>query len=289
MIIKELEPFPPEQDKYRIAGRKAEEQMSFYLRRYFKSANNIFVINGLNLHKSDESAQIDHLIVHPNGFIIIESKSVAEKIIIAEDGQWIREFKGVQSGIQSPLIQAKLQAIVLSNLIKSINLEPIKNLSKKIDCLVSISDGGKICWPATGVSPGVFKADQICEKILEIVLEGHSDSDSFLSDAEIFKKVDPTIYSLDKVVPKSNWALAIACFLVDCTSNRHLIAQEVSEFDPQEEAEYYKLIFNGNIEALLGATKNEVDNNIQERLRKLRLMRQPLTKTQIDFALKKSI
>ena len=46
MIVKELDPFQPT-DRFEKAGREAEEQMAFYLRRAFKDEAKVRVFNGL--------------------------------------------------------------------------------------------------------------------------------------------------------------------------------------------------------------------------------------------------
>lgn len=83
MIVKELDPFIP-QDKFAKAGKEAEEQMSFYLRRAFADNKNIYVFNDLCLEHEDDAAQIDHLIFHQYGVVIIESKSVTNRVEINE-------------------------------------------------------------------------------------------------------------------------------------------------------------------------------------------------------------
>lgn len=48
MIVKQLDSFIP-QDRFAKAGKEAEEQMSFYLRRAFADDKNIYVFNDLRL------------------------------------------------------------------------------------------------------------------------------------------------------------------------------------------------------------------------------------------------
>lgn len=86
MIFKELDPFNSE-DKFARAGRAAEEKMAFYLKRYFDDVQEILVLNGIRLQTDDDAAQVDHLIIHPHGLTIVESKSVHGKVQIKDDGQ----------------------------------------------------------------------------------------------------------------------------------------------------------------------------------------------------------
>lgn len=85
MIIKELEHANGGNARV-VAGRAAEEQMAHYLRRAFAGDPDILVINGLRLETEDDAAQIDHLIIHPYGLIIIESKSVTTRLRVSAQG-----------------------------------------------------------------------------------------------------------------------------------------------------------------------------------------------------------
>lgn len=165
MIIKELDPFHST-DKFRIAGRKAEEQMAFYLKRYFVESEEIYVINDLRLGKDGESLQIDHLVVHQNGLIIVESKSVSGKLTITNDMQWIRDYKENRTGMQSPIIQVEIQKMLLTSIIEELNSKfQARFPAMDIDFLISISDNGIIDWPDQGPIYKVHKAENICNQI----------------------------------------------------------------------------------------------------------------------------
>ena len=90
-------------------GYEAEQQLAFYLNRSFKDNDSIHVINDLRLKMDDEVAQIDHLIIHKYGFIIVESKSSTSTICINEYGEWSRQYNTYETGIPSPINQAKRQ------------------------------------------------------------------------------------------------------------------------------------------------------------------------------------
>lgn len=178
MIIKERNPEEHrETDKYSVAGAKAEEQMAFYLRRAFSEDPNIFVFNDLRFEdESGDAAQIDHLVLHRHGFVIIESKSVSTGVSVNEHGEWVRFWEGKPQGMPSPIQQAKLQGEFLR---KGINEFAEKLLNKALfgllqqrfgscpfEVIVAISDKGSI---KRGVEiPEVIKADQVCDRIREI-------------------------------------------------------------------------------------------------------------------------
>ncbi|MCE1182997.1 MAG: NERD domain-containing protein [Rhodocyclales bacterium] len=171
MIYKELDAFSGD-DKFARAGRAAEERMAFYLKRFFAADPELLVLNGIRLEHADDAAQVDHLIIHPYGLVIVESKSVHGKIQIKDDGQWIRWFNGNQSkGIASPLTQARMQAQFFRECLGIASKQPAIFRDIPIDILVAISDDGVIVWPKSGPVDGVCKADQIPEKITALRAE----------------------------------------------------------------------------------------------------------------------
>lgn len=154
-------------------GYEAEKQMAFYLKRAFQNNNDIHVINDLRLEMNDDVAQIDHLIIHRFGFLILESKSVTAKISINEYGEWTRHYSKNTKGMPSPINQARRQA----DFLKSFLMAKSEHLLKKIlffqasitdfkfDVLVAISDSGIINRAKNTEIPDVYKADQIPDAI----------------------------------------------------------------------------------------------------------------------------
>lgn len=165
MIYKELDPFQG-RDKFEVAGRKAEEQMAFYLRRFFAKSDDVDVLNYLRIELGGEVAQMDHLVLHPYGLLIVESKSVSGSVQIKDDGQWIRWFGKQPSGMRSPITQAKMQAMLLRDLLSDKVKQKGFFDNVRLDVLVAISDAGTIQWPKSGALPEVCKADQVHERIL---------------------------------------------------------------------------------------------------------------------------
>jgi hypothetical protein len=164
MIVKELDPFTS-QDKLQVAGRKAEEQMAHYLLRFFGKSVDVDVINYLRIEIGGEIAQIDHLVLHPYGVLIVESKSVSSGVEIKDDGQWIRWFNKQPSGMRSPVTQAKMQSLLLKELLETAVKQKGFFDQVRFDVLVAISDTGTIKWPSSGALPEVCKADQVHERI----------------------------------------------------------------------------------------------------------------------------
>lgn len=86
MIVKERNPAEHRAtDRLSKAGAKAEEQMAFYLRRALQERDDVLVFNDLRLvDATGDAAQIDHLVMHRRGFVLVESKSVTTEIRVNE-------------------------------------------------------------------------------------------------------------------------------------------------------------------------------------------------------------
>lgn len=164
MIRKDLDAFEGA-GKFELSGRKAEEQMAFYLRRFFGSSADVDVLNYLRIDLNGEVAQMDHLVLHPFGLLIVESKSVSDGVQITDDGQWMRWFNKKPSGMASPITQAQLQGRLLKELLEKTVKQKGFFDNIRLDVLVAISDGGTITWPKSGALPEVCKADQVPDRI----------------------------------------------------------------------------------------------------------------------------
>lgn len=177
MILKELETFHST-DKLARAGRAAEEQMAFYLRREFATNPAVRVFNNIRLEKNDDAAQIDHLVLYKHGVIIVESKSVTSEVKINAQGEWSRLWGGHHVGMPSPVLQAQRQGQFLvrylqdhaPELLDKVLIVIQKNFgSLKVDTLVAISDQGLIQRAKNVHAEEVCKADQVTIKIKSIL------------------------------------------------------------------------------------------------------------------------
>ncbi len=99
------------------AGQKQEQDVAFFLRRAFKDHKQVFVINDFKFTHNNETAQIDHLIVYPFGFILIESKSIKGEVKVNGLGEWTRSLYDKWSGMASPIKQVELQQELLKELL----------------------------------------------------------------------------------------------------------------------------------------------------------------------------
>ena len=116
MIAKEKTSKTPT-DKFGKAGFASERQMAFYLRREFAETPDVFVFNDLRIRRNGETAQIDHLVLHPFGAFLIESKSVTGTIHVNEQHEFVREFSGRTTGMKSPVTQVRMQSALLKKVL----------------------------------------------------------------------------------------------------------------------------------------------------------------------------
>lgn len=177
MILKEKTGEMPE-EVFGKAGYKAEQQMAFYLRRAFGESDDVHVFNDLRLERKGEFAQIDHLVLHRFGFVLIESKSVSGTIEVNGQLEFVRIAGGQRRGMQSPIQQVKLQADVLRLLLDE-NKQILRRKvlfglrqagfgDERFHRLVAISDGGEI--KRNGANPPeLVKADIVAENIRDLI------------------------------------------------------------------------------------------------------------------------
>ena len=170
---------PATQDRFQRAGDEAERQMAFYLKRAFADDPGVHVFHNLRLEAGSDAAQIDHLILHRSGAVIIESKSVTSTVRINERDEWSREWTGRWTGMPSPVLQARRQADFLR---KTLRARREDLLSKAVfglvqrgfgmfvfDVVVAISDQGVVQY--RGKLPEVRKADQVVDRVRELIRE----------------------------------------------------------------------------------------------------------------------
>lgn len=189
MIVKEYHP-PATSDRFQKAGDDAELQMAHYLKRAFGSDPSVHVFNNLRLEHEGEVAQIDHLIFHRAGFIIVESKSVTSSVRINERDEWARQWNGRWSGMPSPVLQARRQADLLRALLQThkVDLRNKMLFGLKqggfsgflMDVVVAISDRGVIQY--RGQLEDVKKADQVADHI-RALMDSHNRAAKLLSNA----------------------------------------------------------------------------------------------------------
>lgn len=148
--------------------------MAFYLRRAFSERPDVFIFNDCKFQRKGEIAQIDHLVLHPFGFYLVESKSVTGSITVNQQGEYIRQFGSKTSGMKSPVTQVKMQAQLLQLLLteKKTDLlgKAMFGMAQKgfgpgrFRLLVAISDQGVIKRQGSA-PPELVKADAVTSEV----------------------------------------------------------------------------------------------------------------------------
>lgn len=125
--------------------------------------------------------KMDHLVIHQHGIIIIESKSVAGKLQVQDDGQWVRWYsqgagKDRSIGMPNPIKQAKLQGKTLKRvLLTSASNENMRKALEAFptDVLVtfSTSNGGIFLAKDKQLYPEVCPADAVDDYVNKIVAD----------------------------------------------------------------------------------------------------------------------
>ena len=190
-------------DPLQRAGDAAERQMAHYLHRTFNDDPSVCVLHGLRIEDPDQPeqngapgvCQIDHLLLHRWGVFIVESKSVSQEVRVRPDGtggdEWSRVWKGRESGMASPIRQAKRQAEFLRSILQRHRAELVgkqtlgfrtvtkvmigtdqrgfKNMPMRL--VIAVSDRGRITrmdgWeePRKPFQVYVTKADLVPDKV----------------------------------------------------------------------------------------------------------------------------
>lgn len=164
-------------DRLLAAGFEAERQMHFYLSRAFGRKDDIMVFANLRFPTENDACQIDHLVMHRWGLVIVESKSVSGEIEVNEHEEWTRRSGGRVQGMPSPVLQARRQGQFLIGLLQD-NREELRRKvlgllqggfkSCPVDIFVAISDHGRIKRHGAN-PPELKKADQIPHEIEEMI------------------------------------------------------------------------------------------------------------------------
>jgi len=173
--------------KNEAKGEAVEKQMAFLLKREFGESKDIFVFNDLRIERRGEFAQIDHLIVYKFGFIIIESKSIGNLVIINEQ----KEFQIKSKGIKDPIEQANLQSKLLKSFLRDSEKELLTTILKfqgtfancPFNIFVAVADKTKIKRLGNVQVPELKKADQVISSVLEL-MKRHKKGSGLLSKSD---------------------------------------------------------------------------------------------------------
>jgi hypothetical protein len=161
---------------------------AWYLKREFEETPDILVLNGIRLELNNDSAQIEHLVIHKYGFIIIESKHIAGTIEINELGEWSK--LGSKKGMPSPIKQSERQTSLLkrylSKYIPKLHRSQVSNRlldtpfdEVPVDVLVAISVTTNITRHGNKGIDNICKAEAIVDKV-KSTIKNYQSQDNFL-------------------------------------------------------------------------------------------------------------
>jgi len=162
------------------AGQKQEQDVAFFLRRAFKDHKKVFVINDFKFCHNGETAQIDHLILYPYGFLLIESKSIKGEVKVNSLGEWTRSINNTWSGMASPIKQVELQQDLLKEMFKAHRelilgkLLGIKQQGFKMRCwdnVCAVSSNAVIDRDSMpkDISKQLVKSEFLVDKLIEVM------------------------------------------------------------------------------------------------------------------------
>ncbi len=181
MIIKDNNnPIPI--DKFEKAGYDAERKVAYYLKMAFGDNPNLLILNDLRVEFEDGiTAQMDHLVIHQYGLIIVESKSVAGKLQVQDDGQWVRWYsqkvgKDFSKGMENPIKQAKrqgqtLKRVLLTSASNDNTRKALEAFPTDVLVTFSTSNGGIFLAKDKQLYPEVCPADAVDDFINKVVVD----------------------------------------------------------------------------------------------------------------------
>lgn len=100
------------------AGAKQERDVVFHLKRTLADASDAHVFHNIKIEHNGENAQIDHLVLHRYGFVVIESKSIYGEVKVNDAREWSRSYQGKWYGMPSPVQQARAQIAILKEALR---------------------------------------------------------------------------------------------------------------------------------------------------------------------------
>ena len=175
-----------------VAGQKQEQNVAFFLRRAYKDHKQVLVINDFKFTFNDEIAQIDHLIIYPYGFVLIESKSIKGHVKVNKQGEWTRSHSSQWQGMASPIKQVELQQALLKELLRA-------HKSEILSKLLGIKQQGfnMRCW------------DQLCAISSDAVIDRNTMtaaiSDKLVKSEFLVEKLDKLMKIRNRVIMALNF------------------------------------------------------------------------------------
>jgi hypothetical protein len=170
------------------AGLRAEASVNHHLRKAFFGDDDVVILANLKFGENEEQTQIDHLVIHRHGMIVIETKSVGDAVRINDAGEWERYYKGRWMGFASPVAQAEAQVLNLRRHLRANVSKILKKLFGlfqtyfhfyQVDWLVAISEDGRIERTKTHPLPEVAKAEMMPDLVRRTITRQRRETSFF--------------------------------------------------------------------------------------------------------------
>ncbi|PIT22196.1 nuclease-related domain-containing protein [Snodgrassella communis] len=157
------------------AGIKGEAESAYQLQFHFGNHPDWVIIHDLRLQYQSKVAQIDHILINRQLQIFVcESKRIAGGLIINEQGEFSRMYKGKGQGIPSPLEQNQRHISILNKLLQTNQIQlPSRfgwQLRPSIHSLILVSNEAYIRRPKISVPEldRVIKNEQLKTKVHQL-------------------------------------------------------------------------------------------------------------------------
>jgi len=159
MILKELDSFRGREAD--VPARLQADRMAYYLRRHFRRSNEVDVLNELRVASGDSIANIDHLLLHPFGFLLVAREPLSGAIHIDGEGCWQRWQHGQRIATCSPITRAYVQVLLMKSALDRRVQQRGFFDRLEIDVLVVVPDEVPIHWPASGPLAEVCRREEV--------------------------------------------------------------------------------------------------------------------------------
>ena len=163
MILKELDPFRGNPDD--IDARIDADRMAYTLRRHYRRSRTVDVLNGLRVGAASAVAEIDHLLLHGHGLLVIEREPPRGRVQIDFEGQWSVWRDGAHHRVLSPITRAYVQALMLKSLLDRRVQQRGYFDQLELDVLVVVDDACVLEWPVSGPLVEVCRRDEVAERV----------------------------------------------------------------------------------------------------------------------------
>lgn len=159
MILKELDPFGG--NRAEMAARIEADKLAYYLRRYFRRSREVDVLNGVRVLSGRSMAQVDHLLLHGHGILVLLRETTRGGLRIDQEGQWFRGGAAGWTPIASPITHAYVQGLLLkSQMDRRVHQRGFFD-QIELDVLVVLDDACALVWPMSGPLAEVCRREDV--------------------------------------------------------------------------------------------------------------------------------